>query len=273
MKELSIQEIHEGTLGILKKIIDICDKVGVNYYLAYGSLIGAVRHGGFIPWDDDLDIVMLRPDYEVFCQYCMKHERELYPFKLINRQSEKKYPYNIARFNDLRYKAVYENVQEYDSGMFIDVYPLDGAGHMTESEVRSLYKKRDYLMKMILWSIDDHYEPSKHNKWYRSAIKYFVRSYAKFKGSDYFLNKMEDLKNQYEFDSSEYVAEMVWDIKTVLCKKSWFGEGQMIQFEDIKVKAPKDIDSFLKVYYGDYMKLPPVEQRVPSHGYALYKRE
>ncbi len=66
-------------LGILKKIIDICDKVGVNYYLAYGSLIGAVRHGGFIPWDDDLDIVMLRPDYEVFCQYCMKHERELYP--------------------------------------------------------------------------------------------------------------------------------------------------------------------------------------------------
>ena len=56
-------------------------------------------------------------------------------------------------------------------------------------------------------------------------------------------------------------------------KKSWFGEGQMIQFEDIKVKAPKDIDSFLKVYYGDYMKLPPVEQRVPSHGYALYKRE
>ena len=56
-------------------------------------------------------------------------------------------------------------------------------------------------MKMILWSIDDHYEPSKHNKWYRSAIKYFIRSYAKFKGSDYFLNKMEDLKNQYEFDS------------------------------------------------------------------------
>ena len=98
-----------------------------------------------------------------------------------------------------------------------------------------------------------------------SIISGIARSYAKFKGSDYFLNKMEDLKNQYEFDSSEYVAEMVWDIKTVLCKKSWFGEGQMIQFEDIKVKAPKDIDSFLKVYYGDYMKLPPKEKQVPEH--------
>ena len=131
MKELSIEEIHEGTLGILKKIIEICDEINVNYFLAYGSLIGAVRHGGFIPWDDDLDIVMLRPDYEIFNQYCLKHERELYPFKLINRKNEKKYPYNIARFNDLRYRDIYENVQEYDSGMFIDVYPLDGAGHMT----------------------------------------------------------------------------------------------------------------------------------------------
>ena len=89
MKELSIEEIHEGTLGILKKIIEICDEINVNYFLAYGSLIGAVRHGGFIPWDDDLDIVMLRPDYEIFNQYCLKHERELYPFKLINRKNEK----------------------------------------------------------------------------------------------------------------------------------------------------------------------------------------
>ena len=67
---LTIEEIHEGTLIILKKIIEICDKINVNYFIAYGTLIGAVRHQGFIPWDDDLDIIMLRPEYDKFVAYC-----------------------------------------------------------------------------------------------------------------------------------------------------------------------------------------------------------
>lgn len=272
MKELSIKEVHDGTLTILRKIIYVCDQIHVKYYLAYGSLIGAVRHKGFIPWDDDLDIVMLRPDYDVFCQYCLSHEDELQPFKLICRENEDRYPYNIARFNDMRYKAEYQNVQTYDSGMFIDVYPLDGVKAMTPYEICRLDKKRDYLIKMILWSVDDHYEPSVHNKWYRSAIKYIVRSYAKLRGSRYYLDKMENLKMLYPYDACEYVAEMVWDTKTVLCKKEWFAEGTMVDFEGMKVCAPKDIDGFLKAYYGDYMKLPPIEERVPSHGYKLYKR-
>ena len=69
-KELTIEEIHEGTIGILKKIIELCDMLQVNYYIMYGSLIGAVRHHGFIPWDDDLDIAMLRPEYEKLCSFC-----------------------------------------------------------------------------------------------------------------------------------------------------------------------------------------------------------
>ena len=72
-KELTIEEIHEGTIGILKKIIELCDMLQVNYYIMYGSLIGAVRHHGFIPWDDDLDIAMLRPEYEKLCSYCETH--------------------------------------------------------------------------------------------------------------------------------------------------------------------------------------------------------
>ena len=127
-------------------------------------------------------------------------------------------------------------------------------------------------MKMILWSIDDHYEVSKHNKWYRSIIKYFVRIYAKMRGSKYFLDEMEALKNLYPLDSSKYVAEMTWDPKTVLCKKEWFGDGAIVEFEGIKVKAPQNIDGFLKEYYGNYMQLPPEEERKPSHGYALYRR-
>ena len=90
-RPLTLEEIHEGTLEILKKIISICDETGVNYFLAYGTLIGAVRHGGFIPWDDDLDLVMLRPDYEKFLDYCRAHEAEMFPFRLMNRRVMEKY--------------------------------------------------------------------------------------------------------------------------------------------------------------------------------------
>lgn len=75
----------------------------VNYYIMYGSLIGAVRHHGFIPWDDDLDIAMLRPEYEKLCSYCETHQGELGHFALMNRRTAKEYPYNISRFCDMRY--------------------------------------------------------------------------------------------------------------------------------------------------------------------------
>lgn len=94
--ELTIEDIHSVTLKLVEKLIQICDDVGVNYYVAYGSLIGVVRHKGFIPWDDDFDVVMLRDDYETFCDYCMRHQDDMKPYKLFTRKNEENYPYNIA---------------------------------------------------------------------------------------------------------------------------------------------------------------------------------
>ena len=75
-RPLTIEEIHEGSLNVLKQIILICDELKIDYFLAYGTLLGAVRHHGFIPWDDDLDIMMLRPDYDRFLAYCdWSHQR------------------------------------------------------------------------------------------------------------------------------------------------------------------------------------------------------
>lgn len=270
--ELNIEQIHKATLGIVEKLIEICDKINVNYYVAYGSLIGVVRHKGFIPWDDDFDVVMLRDDYEKFCDYCIKNENKLKPFKLLSRKCEKKYPYNIARLNNMNYKAVYDNVQGYESGIFIDIYPLDGAGSDVDKVLKKVEKKKSNLFRITLWSIDDHYTKSTYNKWYRSIIKYFVRGYSKVRGAKHFLDKMENFKNLYDINNSRYIAEMTWDSGLTLYEKSWFDKYIYMDFENLKVKVPIGYDDFLRCHYGDYMKFPPKEEQVPHHEYKVYQR-
>ena len=271
-EELNIEQIHKETLGIVEKLIEICDKINVNYYVAYGSLIGVVRHKGFIPWDDDFDVVMLRDDYEKFCDYCIKNENKLKPFKLLSRKCEKKYPYNIARLNNMNYKAVYDNVQGYESGIFIDIYPLDGAGSDVDKVLKKVEKKKSNLFRITLWSIDDHYTKSTYNKWYRSIIKYFVRGYSKVRGAKHFLDKMENFKNLYDIYNSRYIAEMTWDSGLTLYEKSWFDKYIYMDFENLKVKVPIGYDDFLRCHYGDYMKFPPKEEQVPHHEYKVYQR-
>ena len=271
-EELNIEQIHKATLGIVEKLIEICDKINVNYYVAYGSLIGVVRHKGLIPWDDDFDVVMLRDDYEKFCYYCIKNENKLKPFKLLSRKCEKKYPYNIARLNNMNYKAVYDNVQGYESGIFIDIYPLDGAGSDVDKVLKKVEKKKSNLFRITLWSIDDHYTKSTYNKWYRSIIKYFVRGYSKVRGAKHFLDKMENFKNLYDINNSRYIAEMTWDSGLTLYEKSWFDKYIYMDFENLKVKVPIGYDDFLRCHYGDYMKFPPKEEQVPHHEYKVYQR-
>ena len=151
-RELTLAEIHEGTLEVLKRFISVCDQIGVQYFLAYGSLIGAVRHHGFIPWDDDLDVIMLRPDYEKFREYCNKHEGELTPFRFFDRHNTPDYPYTIGRFCDTRYRMVRnDNVPDAGQGMFIDIYPHDGAGNNNDKRWKSILKK-----KTVMWQCTIH---------------------------------------------------------------------------------------------------------------------
>ena len=269
-KELGIDEIHKGTLVILKKIIDICDELGINYYMAYGSLIGAIRHHGFIPWDDDCDIIMIRKDYERFINYCKVNADKLYPFKLLNRGTCKGYPYNISRFNDMRYKAEYDEIPDYDSGMFIDIYPFDGAGNDCKKTKKKIALKKRILFRLVGWAIKSNRESTTKIK---RVLRKVIIPIVKLIGADWFLNKMENLGKIYDYEDSQYISCLVWDGKLVLQDKDDFKEYIMVDFENLSVKVPKGYDRVLKNSYGDYMELPPKNERTASHGYRLYIRE
>ena len=127
--ELSTKEIQVKTLEIVKQVDFIAKKLDLKYALMWGTLLGAVRHAGFIPWDDDFDIMMSRRDYNILMDYFKSHKEELEPLVFFSKETRIEYPYMIGRICDTRYHLVSENEKDYGMGIFIDIYPLDGAGN------------------------------------------------------------------------------------------------------------------------------------------------
>lgn len=125
MIELSLREVQKISLNILKIVDDICRQEGLTYCLFYGTLIGAIRHNGFIPWDDDIDIAMPRNDYDKLKKYFIKHKDNLMPYVYFDPDTNENYPYMLARICDIRFKIETENEYDFGMGCFIDIYPMD----------------------------------------------------------------------------------------------------------------------------------------------------
>lgn len=266
MQELTMDEIHEVTLGILKKIDEIASGEHLTYYMAYGTLIGVIRHQGFIPWDDDLDLMMLREDYDRLVEYFDRHEKELYPYKILTPQNNKKYPHMIARVCNVEYPVVVENEQDCGMGVFIDIYPMDGVG--SDLAVwRRMLKWRQQLVAGCYYATRLHFEIPK--KTYRIPDRFLLYLFAKCVGRDFFTNRLEAYKSRFDWEKSRYIGCAVWEQDTY--EKSDFDRVIKMPFEGMEVPVPAEYDRVLRPLYDDYMKLPPEESRQPHHNYRAYK--
>lgn len=260
--QLSLEKIKEIELGIMEYIDAICTENHLTYYLAYGSLLGAIRHRGFIPWDDDIDIVMSRSDMNKLLDIVksMNHERfgALIPL-------ENGYNYEFAKIYDKRTTIHQLYVDDIEQGIWVDIFPLDGL------------KKDDKLQNLQLKI----YQRCRVASIYRNCppcsfiMKPFVWCFWKFTrmiGWEYFLGKIEQISKKYTVDECKHVgfAPSIHS-KNKYIPKEWFGNGVMVDFEDRKFVAPVEWDNYLKSLYGDYMKLPPENQRVPHKVIAFWK--
>ena len=144
MKKINFREAQLGAYEILKFLDKFCRENNLKYFLMYGSLIGAVRDKGIIPWDDDIDIMMPRPDYDRLIQICAS--KDIAPFKLFEKSLVSKYPHPIARMSDQRYKIDFENEKDYGIGLFVDIYPLDGVGNDFAKAQHSMLSMPDRLI-------------------------------------------------------------------------------------------------------------------------------
>lgn len=270
--ELAVQEIKDIALEVLKVIAQICDDQGFRYFLIYGTLIGAVRHHGYIPWDDDVDIMMPRPDYERFLQYFKAHNSEYPNLRIFNCEECEEYPYMITRVSDDRYRIDMANEKPYGMGIFVDIYPYDGLGK-TKSEALRYGMKGDRLSSLCFQATRKRFAIETTTSVIRKFIKYPVYLVSKLIGKEYFQKKLKCLAGQKDYDMSEYIGCVVWlsgGEKDIYLKR-WFDEAIMMQFEKYQFRVPKYYDEVLRHGYGDYMKLPPEKERIGHHYYKAYK--
>lgn len=266
-QELTLQEIQSETLKIMKLIHKICVEQNLKYSLFYGTLIGAVRHKGFIPWDDDLDIVMPRSDYEKLSEYFVSHEKELAPFKWFSYKTVKNYPYMIARVCNTDFRMEAENEKDCGMGTFVDIYPLDGAGNGNHN---FFYKKAWFYSSMYFSKSREHYVPVKG--FIKSVVKKTAYLLSKTKKIESIRKKLEKIAQKYPYESSDFVSVIVWGTTRTCYKKSFFENLIFSDFEDTQFFISPNYDEILRMQYGDYMKLPPENERIGHHFYKIYRK-
>lgn len=257
-KQLSLDEIHQLELNILKSFIHICEQNNLNYYLAGGTLLGAVRHKGFIPWDDDIDILMPREDYEKLSKLANKINTSN-RYRLISSELGT-FDSPCAKMLDLNTKIESEYLEEStDSHIWIDIFPTDGLPS-SDAEIKKIFKKVRVLRTLL------QIKKSKENtgkSFFKKKTKPIAKALLLPISRKYLINKITNISKTYSIDDSEFIGGIVagYGPQEKMPKKE-FLEYEYMEFEDVKARVPKCWDYYLTSLYGDYMEIPPKEKQV-----------
>lgn len=263
---IDFEKLKKKELEILENFIKATEKMNLRYFIAYGTAIGAVRHKGFIPWDDDIDVCMPRCDYEIFIKNYKNFLDEKYFVQTIF--SDPLYALNFAKLRDTNTTLIENHVVDIDinHGVFIDIFPLDG------------YERGKNKMLDLRVKNNPVFEEADKNK-ILNAISGFNKKFI-YKIGETIPNKLKtDLsklacpKDVKSYDTADFVCCLVDSFSIIPLEREIFGDGTYLTFENLSVKIAKNYDLYLRKIYGDYMKLPPKEQRENHHNFYLCDTE
>ena len=262
-KLVSDQDYKEVLLSILFEVDRFCRKNNIEYFLTGGTLLGAVRHSGFIPWDDDIDICMKRKDYERFCASFQSDNK----CEVITLFNNRNYYLASAKVIDKRIR-LYEHMHGVcEIGAYIDVFPLDYLSCTYDFAA-------NYLEKRTLYSrIGEisHYELSNRRPLYKNIATVLSRIVYPFSLRQDALKKDVNNKKIISYEPTELMANLygAWGKKEIT-KAEFFEKTVEITFEGKLLYAPVGYDGFLQGVYGNYMELPSEEKRVSHHSFDAY---
>lgn len=267
MKEMTLQEVQKVSLDILKDVHDFCESHNIKYSLAYGTLLGAVRHKGFIPWDDDVDIIIPRPDYERFCrEYYSSHGYKLYcPEDPANYMV-------FARVCDNEHTLVKTNHPwaSEQTGVWIDIFPFEGLPS-DEGDFLNLVKRIRGVAKIVYrLRFGKFLKLSETN----GVKDFFYCLIKKILYSRYDIRSLMDehirLMSSRNYNEADYCGQLcVMDYpEKEHNPKADFERFVKVPFADSEFYVMNGYDNVLRRYYGNYMELPPEDKRVPPQSFT-----
>ena len=260
MKEIKTNELKKIQVEILDAVHCFCKENNISYWLDCGTLLGAIRHKGYIPWDDDIDIGMMRDDYDVFCKTFNGRYKN---FEVVCIENKPGFYVPFAKVMDKRTILIEEG---HTLSVNIDLFVYDNAPD-NEIAVKKMFDKRDFYNKFRIAQLyPDLYDKSSLLK---KIMRFFLNIYLKFLPKNYYTKKCIKNSKKYMNKDTKRVGNFT-SAKRMTGNKEIFNSFTEVTFEKKKYPAPVGYDDWLKAFYGDYMKLPPEEKRVSNHKFKAY---
>ena len=263
MDKATLRKVQMVQLEIAKEVKRVCEENNIKYFFFFFTLLGAIRHKGFIPWDDDLDIAMLKEDYDKFVAIAptaFKPEYELQTW-----HTDDSFPNEFAKVRKKGTLYIEGKASpEKEVGIYIDIIVYINFPD-TEPEMKITHSKMLTLHRVLLMKC-------KYRPWYESGsinwkkrIGYLYYQFRSlFSSYDQLVKRFEAIQNRFP-DSTENLHGMTETEKYSPLKREWYKDTMMMEFEDDLFAVPKGYDGYLSVCYGDYMQLPPEDERENRH--------
>lgn len=261
MKEIPFDESKKIMVKTLESIDKCCRENNLKYSLCWGTMIGAIRHRGFIPWDDDIDIMMPRDDYNRFLEVYNDSRYGVYTPKVNENCIQ-----IITKVFDKNTIAYYYNHPKGLFGVWVSIFPYDNA---PDCNLKEWEKKRTFWINLYHIKTTRFFTTNSLRKRFgKIALKLLVLPFSSF----WLYEKLEKCLMAYNNQQTKNIC--IWPgiiySQFIYFPKEWLDECMDTDFEFIKARIIKRYDEYLKFRYGDYMKLPPESERVPKHHYKAY---